>query len=252
MKILDITGRKFGMLTALRFSDRKNGSTYWIFLCDCGKEKRIISRNVITDNVKSCGCHKKEFLRNIATTHGMSKTHIYSVWRSMKSRCIKPSHISYINYGGRGIKVCDRWIKSFKNFFEDMGSTYRKGLEIERINNNGNYEPDNCKWATEKEQGNNKRSNVILNHNGRKMTIKQWSEFLNINEATLYRRYYQKWPVNRLLNPKSNRIMVTYNGEEINVSQLAKKLNVKATSIHSRLRYGWSLEKILSVPYKKK
>lgn len=116
-----------------------------------------------------------------------SKTPTYYVWRSMRSRCLHPSNRSYKHYGGRGIKVCDRWLNNYDAFFEDMGEC-PKGLSLERIDVNGDYSPENCRWATLKEQANNRRNNTPITFNGETMNAAQWAEKLGIGKDTLYRR----------------------------------------------------------------
>lgn len=130
--------------------------------------------------------------------HGMWKTPTYHSWQGMKNRCLNQNAGRYRDYGGRGIKVCKRWME-FENFFADMGER-PDGKTLDRIDNNNNYEPDNCRWATPEEQSNNARNNIVLNHKGLSLTLSQWARRLDINMQTLYDRIVRrKWPVNRAL-----------------------------------------------------
>jgi hypothetical protein len=152
-KRLDISGQKFGKLTAVEFSHKNNfGAVYWKCICDCGNKITTRSNALRKGEKKTCGCVNPNY------KHGAIRTRTYISWGSMKQRCANEKATGYKNYGGRGITVCERWLgkDGFVNFLEDMGER-PEGLSIDRIYNDGNYEPSNCRWATKKEQENNKR-----------------------------------------------------------------------------------------------
>lgn len=165
-QIKNLIGQKFGKLTVTRFNKSLKKIVYWDCLCECGKETTIRKTNLLSGNTTSCGCQKaiQSAIRSrkLLTTHNLSFHRLYNVWVNMIRRCTNIKNKSYSNYGGRGITVCDHWL-DIKNFIRDMESSYKEGLSLDRIDNDGGYSKDNCRWATLEVQMNNMRNNVKFN-----------------------------------------------------------------------------------------
>lgn len=202
----DISNKKFNMLTAIGPVITDGKYKYkWKFKCDCGSEKIMSAWHVQRGKSKSCGCGP-----NIGNfRHGNSPkigkfTKVYIAWMGMIQRCSNESYNSYARYGGRGIKVCDRWKNSFENFLADMGEPPTKEHSLDRFpNNDGNYELENCRWATRIEQESNKSTNVIVEWNGEKKTLTEWSRILGFKKATLFARINVGWTVDRTFSTKT-------------------------------------------------
>lgn len=180
----DITNKRFGRLTAIRYV----GRNIWECKCDCGKTTTRRLLDLRKAEVPSCGCYRHDSI-SPNKTHGHCDTHIYRVWCSMRQRCTNPKNAGFPKYGGRGIKVCDRWLHSFGNFLADMGERPGKEYSIERIDNNGDYYPENCRWATWREQCNNQRRTIYLSHNGEKHSFSEWCEINGVCYGTARSRY---------------------------------------------------------------
>lgn len=182
-----------------------------------------------------------------------SVSRLYNIWGRMKARCNNPNNDNYHNYGGRGISVCDEWNDyiPFKKWALENG--YNDNLTIERIDVNGNYCPENCKWATIKEQSNNKRDNVIFAYNGRNLTLTQWSEVTGIDKSTLWERLnICKWSVEKALTvPVGDAHKYEFNGEKHTLKEWSEITGIKCETIKSRLyKRKWSIEKALTTPVK--
>lgn len=198
-----LVGQRFERLCVVRDVGLRDkaGSILWECVCDCGNVRHIRSASLKRGEYRSCGCWTKDRLRTDppAATHGGSKTGAYQTWAAMKRRCLDPDCKDYPQYGGRGIKVCERWLKSFANFLEDMGNR-PEGMTLDRLNSNGDYCKDNCRWATRLTQGNNTSRNHLLTYNGETRTMAEWARIADVPYTTLRARInLLKWPVGRAL-----------------------------------------------------
>ena len=257
-KFVDITGKRFGRLVAISGNERDcHRNVLWTCKCDCGNEVKIILESLKNGRTKSCGCLNKEKRGKNNLIHGKSKTRIYHIWRDMKDRCTNPSRSTYKYYGARGINVCKQWSGSndFLNFYKwSMANGYKDDLTIDRIDVNGNYCPENCRWIDIKMQSNNKTDNKFISYNGETKTVAQWSEKLNIPYATLFNRL-KKWKsVEKSFTVPlkiSNRIL-NYNGKTYTFKELEKIYGICSNTLQHRLKKGWSVEDALNTPSRKK
>ena len=201
-KIIDLTGQRFGRLTAIKIIGRTNsGLIKWELKCDCGNKTCASTGSLRIGDVNSCGCLHKEIVSKMFTTHNESKTRLYKIWECMKSRCNNINDTGYKWYGGRNIKICSEWQDyiNFRNWALING--YVVGLTIERIDFNKDYCPENCRWATCKEQCNNTRRNKYITYNNKTQTLAQWSEELKISYSTLSARINTlKWTIEKSFN----------------------------------------------------
>ncbi len=188
MNVVDMVGRRYGKLVVVsRSGSSKLGHAMWECQCDCGSFKVVDGSNLRVGLVKSCGCMQYDFMRGgLFKTHGMSGTSTYRTWASMRQRCNNENDDKYSRYGGRGIKVCDRW-NDFENFYVDMGER-PKGMTIDRLDNTKGYFLSNCRWAACRIQQNNRRNNRIILFNGKSQTIAQWSRDTGIPYSVIYSR----------------------------------------------------------------
>lgn len=198
MKGPDISGQRFSRLTVLhRIPSDAKGNSKWLCRCDCGRETTPLGQSLRSGATTSCGCYASERASS-AGTHHASGTTDYKAWHSMVQRCTNPNRHKWHRYGGRGIVVCDRWL-SYENFLADMGPR-PPGMTIERKNNDGNYEPDNCCWATQKEQARNRSTNVFVVVDGVSMTASDASRRLGSNRSTVGRRIREGWSPEAAIN----------------------------------------------------
>ena len=206
-KFVDLTGQTFNRLTVIEKTDKRDssGSVIWLCRCVCGNMVEQRGRSLTSGHTKSCGCWHRErssvFAKEYLRTHGLRSHRLYTTWEHMKQRCYNKNNKDYKNYGARGIIVCDEWLDDFMIFYNwAISNGYDDELTIDRIDVNGDYEPSNCRWATQEEQNNNKRSHHKLTYNGETLTLAQWAKRINISYDTLERRINKhKWSVEKAL-----------------------------------------------------
>lgn len=195
--IKDINGQKFGKLTAVKYLYVKNGHAIWLCKCDCGNFTKVASNDLLKGGTKSCGCLQKES----HTKHGKYKERLYNIYRGIKQRCYNHNRKRYKDYGGRGIKMCDEWLNDFMMFYDwSMANGYDDTLTIDRIDNDGNYEPNNCRWVTPKQQVRNQRSNRNITINNETHCLSEWCEILGLKYSEIWKRINRfNWTIKQAL-----------------------------------------------------
>lgn len=194
-KVRDLTGQRFGKLTVIGIEETETRKTFWVCQCDCGNMKVVRSDSLICGAIKSCGCLKKQQDRiNLTANHShkMSGTRIYQEWQGMKGRCYNPNDPRFDRWGGRGIEVCEEWRNSFESFYEwALANGYKENLTIDRIDNDGDYTPSNCRWATQQEQSRNRSSNINITIGNATKTLTEWCEIFELPYKTIVARYHR-------------------------------------------------------------
>lgn len=182
MKKEDLTGRKFGTLEVIGPAENIGRRTAWMCRCECGKVKPVTADKLKAGTTVSCGCKKNK-------THGKRRTRLYCIWKNMKQRCGNPNNTAYKDYGGRGISVCREWAEDFGAFYDwAMANGYDDDLQIDRIDNDAGYSPENCRWITQAGNLANTRRNILVEIRGEKHTIAEWARISGVNERTLHHR----------------------------------------------------------------
>lgn len=200
----DISNQRFGRLVAIRPNGKQGSGYKWLCKCDCGNEITTKSSSLLRGLTKSCGCLRKDTTSKRFTKHNGRFEHLYTIYCSMKSRCQNSKNEHYKFYGGKGIKVCDEWKTDYSNFREwALKNGYSPELSIDRIDVNGNYEPNNCRWVTKQEQANNKTNNDFIEYQGEIHTIAEWARIKGLSYYSLYQRIkVHKWDIERAMTQK--------------------------------------------------
>lgn len=192
----DLTGQRFGKLLVIEKVKFGYANYKWRCVCDCGNEHFVKTYHLLHGDVKSCGCeHFKA-----CVTHGMTETRLYHIWCTMKARCYRKTAQKYQRYGGRGIVMCEEWKNDFQSFYDwSMANGYQDNLSIDRIDNDGNYYPSNCRWADARTQANNTSSNIYFEYNGERKTLSQLAREHNIKPSIVSGRIKRGWDVKRAI-----------------------------------------------------
>lgn len=233
----DMTGQRCGMLTVMSLAPSKDNLACWNCACDCGNEV-VLRGDVLRRGQHSCGC------TNLGRrTHNMSETRVYRIWRGMISRCENKNIPHYAYYGARGITVCERWHR-FENFLSDMGDA-PEGHSIERRDNDGNYESENCYWLPMSKQAQNRRGNTYVEIDGETVCVAEAARRLGVKHGTIRYRLQKAFYKKDLRAPVGRDVFLTYGGETLNLTQWSKKLGILRTTITVRRLKGWPVERIL-------
>ncbi len=263
-KFIDLTGHRYGRFTVVELVEphitpKGKIRTQWKCLCDCGAERIVATCNLRNGTSRSCGCLSRELARKRLTKHGLAGTKIYYVWQKMCQGCFSPNSREYKYYGARGITVCDEWCNNFQAFYDwAIESGYKEEISpnginkwtIERIDNDGNFEPDNCCWATMEAQANNKQTNHLVTFQGKTQTISRIAKQQNINPQLIYDRLKKDWEPEKAITtpPAPPEKQFEVKGEKLTLSELAQKYNIKYGSLVSRLHRGMSILEAIETP----
>lgn len=253
-KRIDMTGQRFASVVAIAPADKcSSGDVRWSFRCDCGSTFTTNGYAVRCGRVISCPACAAERSRLASVKHGETESAEFKIWTGMLTRCFNTHAKAYENYGGRGITVCDRWRNDFPAFLADMGRRPSPRHSVERKDNDGNYEPNNCVWATREEQGRNKRNNVRVTIDGVTRTLVEWAEISGLSYETIYQRHLVGRMGGQLLvagpeliRPKRTGV-VEFNGVRDTYDGWSKRTGIKPSTIAMRIcHYGWPVARALT------
>jgi len=246
MRVIDRTGHRYERLVALErlaAKSKTDTNARWICRCDCGIATVAYGQDLARGKVKSCGCLNAERIMQ----HGMSGTPVYAVWQAMLQRCENPKAQSYENYGGRGISVCEKW-HTFEGFWIDMKNPPR-GYSLDRIDNDGNYCKENCRWALTKQQANNKRKNRRIEFNGETRTLAEWAEKTGLGWSTLRTRLDNYgWTVKKTLTtPATLAAIYKFKGRKKTLREWSEETGINYETLSARVRkLGWPIDRALT------
>lgn len=245
-RVIDMAGKQYADITAVRACGKaSSGDLKWLFSCRCGIEFEANGYYARSGKISSCPTCAAERSRIASVKHGLSRSPEFEIWTGIQTRCLNQNATAFKNYGGRGISICQRWIDSFENFLHDMGPRPSQHHSIERDNNDGNYEPGNCRWATAEEQANNKRNNVKVTIDGVTKNISAWARQFGVQIPTACLRHKQGYRGMDLFTSKVNHI--SHEGITDTLSGWSARTGIKKSTIAMRIsKYGWSVQKALT------
>lgn len=258
-RFIDLTGQRFGRLTVVKRVDdcvRSNGKkrVQWLCKCSCkeGNEVIVCGDHLKNGHTKSCGCYQKEMAKLHSTTHGFSNSRLESIFFGMKNRCYNKNSPRYKDYGMKGIRICNRWLSNREEFFLwALDNGYNDTLSIDRVDNDGDYCPENCRWVTSKTQANNTSRNRYVTYNGKTMTISQWSDEVNIPYRVLLYRITAGWDMEDAFRLKENRKLhfIEYRGERKTMAEWSRAFGIPYSRLKQRInKYHWEIERALNTP----
>ena len=245
-KAIDMTGKRYSSLIALRVAGKATSRDIkWLFRCDCGTEFEANGYYARSGKIINCPTCAAERSRTASVKHGLTGSPEFEIWTGMLTRCYNQKSTSFKNYGGRGIAICDRWKDSFENLWADMGSRPSCIHSIERSDNDGDYEPENCFWATPKEQANNRRTSVKVTIDGITKNMGTWAREFGVQAPTASLRLKRGLQGMDLF--RSAITHINHNGISDTISGWGKRTGIKPTTIHQRInKYGWNIQKALT------
>lgn len=243
-------GKKYNKLTVISLSkSKKQNRRNYDCVCECGNYVTVVSSSLINGGTKSCGCHQRQMAKNAKTTHGLSYSAEYNIWVLMIKRCTNINDKRYNRYGGRGITVCKRWLKSFENFYLDMGARPSVNYSIDRIDNNKGYSPKNCRWVTQKQQSRNTSRNLYLVDNGEKIIASDFEKKYKLYRGSVYYLFKSGLSLKQIVDKAKNGLIgknkCNLNGEKRTIKYWAIKYGICASYFYQKYRELKSVEKCL-------
>ncbi len=245
--LIDMTNLRFGNVVVLRIAPPSKGKAKWVCVCDCGSEFTTCGGKLRCGDVISCQKCSKKRVQESRTTHGQRRSAEYRIWTHIKSRCLNEKVPEFKHYGGRGVFICDRWKNSFENFLADMGPRPGPQYSIDRRDNDGGYEPNNCRWASKKEQANNTRANrrVTIGHETKNMT--QWADEIGVKREVIHKRLKRGVDISRLLEPTARAKTFAFRGIVATIPEWSKSTGINRATLYWRInKQNWPLEKALT------
>jgi hypothetical protein len=260
-RVPPLTGQRFGRLLVLGMAEPRTFQNWCRVRCDCGTEKEVSQSNLRNGHTGSCGCAGRERIGALHRTHGMTETSEYGIWNMMKQRCANPNVPTFKRYGGRGISVCDVWRDSFEAFYRDMGPRPTAFHSIDRIDNDGNYCPENCRWATQPEQGLNTSKNRRVSYRGEALTVGEWARRASVKRLTLHQRLARGWPIENAISgvrpsgqkkTRSDAIRYVFGGDTRTLKEWSGVVGIPLHTLKNRTFAGWPVARFLTTPARPK